>query len=102
MTIYGVLLIMATGLVFAGIVHSLWPMLTGRNVDLQLLFEPNRLFPLNALVVVASAPLLLLQAGLMRLTVPGGLVAWWLMFATAMALCFVQGVVVVVSLSAVG
>jgi hypothetical protein len=102
MTIYGVLMIMAIGLVFAGLMHSLWPMLTGRNVDLQLLFEPSPVFPLNALVVVTAAPLVLLQAGLMRLSVPGGVFAWWLAFILAMALCFVQGVVVVVSLDVVG
>ena len=52
----------AVGIVTAGATASLWTLATGEEPRLGLLLEPSAVAPLRALVVVVSAPLLLLLA----------------------------------------
>ncbi len=90
----------AVGLVTAGLVSNLWAMITGSRVSLELLGQRDAFWPLRAIVLVISAPVLLLAAGFRELgQVRDGLLKWWITFPTAMGWAFVQGVVVVVALS---
>jgi hypothetical protein len=52
----------AVGIVMAGITASLWTLAFEEEPRFGLLLEPSAMAPLRALVVVASAPLLLLFA----------------------------------------
>ena len=52
----------AVGIVTAGITASLWTLAVGEEPRFRLLLEPSAVAPLRALVVVTSAPLLLLMA----------------------------------------
>ena len=52
----------AVGVVTAGITASLWTLAMGEEPRFGLLLEPSSIAPLRALVVVVSAPLLLLLA----------------------------------------
>ena len=93
----------AVGLVTAGLVSNFWPLLTGRDVSLALLEQRDVLMPLRVMVLVLSAPILLIRAGFWELVqTSDGVLKWWLTLPTAMGWAFVQGVVVVVSLSAFG
>lgn len=58
----GYLFAVAVGIVMAGITASLWTLALGEEPRFGLLLEPSAMAPLRALVVVASAPLLLLLA----------------------------------------
>lgn len=58
----GYLFAVAVGIVMAGITASLWALALGEEPRFGLLLEPSAMAPLRALVVVASAPLLLLLA----------------------------------------
>jgi hypothetical protein len=50
----------AVGIVTAGVTASLWTLAVGEEPRFGLLLEPSAIAPLRALVIVASAPLLLL------------------------------------------
>lgn len=90
----------AVGLVTAGLTRNLWPLLTGHDVSLSLLDERSLLMPLRAMVLVISAPVMLMGASLRHMSdAPGGLLKWWITLPAAMGWSFVQGVVVVVTLS---
>ncbi len=52
----------AVGIVAAGITASLWTLAVGEEPRFGLLLESSAIAPLRALVVVVSAPLLLLFA----------------------------------------
>jgi hypothetical protein len=56
----GYLFAVAVGIVTAGVTASLWTLALGEEPRFGLLLEPSAMAPLRALVVVASAPLLLL------------------------------------------
>lgn len=100
--VYTYLFVSAVGLVTAGLVRNLWPLLTGRDVSLTLLEERDVLLPVRAMVLVLSGPVLLIGAGMRELLdASDGVLKWWLTVPTAMGWSFVQGVVVVVSLSAI-
>ncbi len=93
----------AVGLVSAGLVSSLWSVLTGRAVSLGLLADRGLLLPLRVMVLVLSGPVLLIVTGFRQVCGPSGNVfKWWMTLPSAMGWSFVQGVVVVVTLSAIG
>jgi len=99
---YTFLFVSAVGLVAAGFVRNLWPLVTGREVGLTLLEERGFLLPLRAMVLVMSAPLLLIGACLYELEqASDGLFSWWITLPAALGCAFVQGVVVVVALSSI-
>lgn len=52
----------AVGIVAAGITASLWTLAVGEEPRFDLLLEPSAIAPLRALVIVVTAPLLLLLA----------------------------------------
>lgn len=52
----------AVGIVTAGITASLWTLAVGEKPRFGLLLEPSAIAPLRALVIVVTAPLLLLLA----------------------------------------
>lgn len=52
----------AVGIVTAGITASLWTLAVGEELRFGILLEPSTVAPLRALVVIVSAPLLLLLA----------------------------------------
>ena len=52
----------AVGIVTAGVTASLWTLAMREEPRFGLLFEPSAVAPLRALVVIVSAPLLLLLA----------------------------------------
>ena len=58
----GYLFAVAVGIVMAGITTSLWTLALGEEPRFGLLLEPSAIAPLRALMVIASAPLLLLFA----------------------------------------
>ena len=83
--------------------RNLCPLLTGHEVSLGLLQHGGLLMPLRAMVLVVSAPVLLIGASLSAASEASGQVlAWWITLPTAMGWAFAQGVVVVVTLSAIG
>ena len=91
----------AVGIVTAGLVCNAWPLLTGRVVSLALLENRDILMPVRAMVLVLSAPILLIRAGFGELVqTSNGVLKWWMTLPVAMGWAFVQGVVVVVTLSA--
>ena len=58
----GYLFAVAVGIVTAGVTASLWTLALGEEPRFGLLLEPSVIAPLRVLVIVASAPLLLLLA----------------------------------------
>ncbi len=52
-----------TGLVSAGFVATLWPLIGGRPVSWSILQSTTLLLPLELIVVVFSTPFLLAKAG---------------------------------------
>ena len=79
----------AVGVVTAGITGSMWAMATGERPRFGLLLEPSAIAPLRALVVVASAPLLLLLAAWRFVGSP---IAGMLLVAASLGWSFLQGV----------
>ena len=93
----------AVGLVVAGLVRNLWPIVTGHDVGLSLLEERGATLPLRAMVLVVSAPLLLIGASMHQVSrSTGSVLQLWMTLPVAMGWAFVQGVVVVVAISAIG
>ena len=83
-----------TGIVSAGFVSSIWPLVTGRAIGFGSLLEPDVLLPLKVIAVVLSGPVLLLREGAGRVLTHGQLrLGLW---ALAGSLCwsFFQGVIV--------
>ena len=58
----GYLFAVAVGIVMAGITASLWALALGEEPRFGLLLEPSTIAPLRAIVIILSAPLLLLLA----------------------------------------
>ena len=79
----------AVGVVTAGLTGSMWAMATGERPRFGLLLEPSAIAPLRALVVVASAPLLLLLAAWRFVGSP---IAGMLLVAASLGWSFLQGV----------
>ena len=93
----------AIGLVAAGFVKNLWPLVTGREVGLTLLEQRGYLLPFRAMALVLAAPLLLIDACMDELEqASDGLFSWWITLPAALGCAFVQGVVVVVTLASIG
>ncbi len=102
MTLYQFIVICLCGFVSAGVVRALWTLVSGHSPKLSLLLQPGVLAPLRGVCVAACAPVLLAEVGLSALQQRGrGFVALPCL-AMAVALCFVHGVVVLVSLGLVG
>jgi ABC-type nitrate/sulfonate/bicarbonate transport system permease component len=78
----------AVGFVAAGVTGSMWALATGENPRFGLLLEPGLIAPLRALVVVASAPLLLL---LVAWRFVGSTIAGMLLVAASLGWSFLQG-----------
>ena len=78
------------GIAAAGLAGSAWAAVTGSRPGFQLLLEPSLFAPIRAMVVVISAPLLILLAGIKNLDahpiVGGALVA------ASLGWSFLQGV----------
>ena len=79
----------AVGVAAAGVTGSLWALATGERPRFGLLLEPNAFAPLCALVVVASAPLLLLLTAWRFVSRP---IAGMLLIAASLGWSFLQGV----------
>ena len=78
----------AVGFAAAGVTGSMWTLATGEEPRFGLLFEPGLIAPLRALVVVASAPLLLL---LVAWRFVGNAIAGMLLVAASLGWSFLQG-----------
>ena len=78
----------AVGFVAAGVTGSMWALATGENPRFGLLLEPGVIAPLRALVVVASAPLLLLLAAW---RIVGNAIAGMLLVVASLGWSFLQG-----------
>jgi len=101
--VFTFLFVSAIGLVAAGFVKNLWPLVSGHEVGLSLLEQRGYLLPLRAMALVMSAPLLLIGACKDELEqASDGLFSWWITLPAALGCAFVQGVVVVVTLSSIG
>lgn len=79
----------AVGIVTAGVTASLWTLATGEAPRFGLLFEPSAAAPLRTLVVVASAPLLLL---LVAWRYVGSASVGMLLVVASLGWSFLQGV----------
>jgi hypothetical protein len=79
----------AVGTVTAGVTASLWTLATGEEPRFSLLLEPSAVAPLRALVVIVSAPLLLLLAA-WRFVGSAGV--GMLVVAVSLGWSFLQGV----------
>lgn len=79
----------AVGVVAAGVAGSLWALATGEEPHFGLLLEPSLLAPVRALVVVASAPVLLLLTAWRH---AGSAVLGTLLVAASLGWSFLQGV----------
>ena len=79
----------AVGIVAAGISGSMWALATGERPRFGLLFEPSAIAPIRALVVVISAPLMLLL-GAWRLV--GSPIVGMLLVVASLGWSFLQGV----------
>ena len=79
----------AVGIVAAGVSASLWTLAVGEEPRLGHLLEPSAIAPLRALVVVVSAPLLLLLAAWRYV---GSASVGMLLVATSLGCSFLQGV----------
>ena len=78
----------AVGFAAAGITGSLWALATGENPRFGLLLEPGLIAPFCALVVVVSAPLLLLLAAWRFV---GNAIVGMLMVVASLGWSFLQG-----------
>jgi len=78
----------AVGFAAAGVTGSMWTLATGEETRFGLLLEPGLIAPLRALVVVASAPLLLL---LVAWRFVGNAVAGMLLVVASLGWSFLQG-----------
>ena len=97
--VFTYLFVCAVGLVTAGLIRNLWQLTTGRQVSLRLLEDQGLLMPLRAMVIVTSAPLLIVGRVVQPVGGPSdALFKWWIALPAALGLSFIQGVVVVVSL----
>ncbi len=79
----------AVGIATAGVTASLWTLAVGEEPRFGLLLEPSAIAPLRALVVVASAPLLLLHAAWHYVGSAG---IGMLLVAASLGWSFLQGV----------
>jgi hypothetical protein len=78
------------GITAAGLTGSAWAIMSGSRPGFQLLLEPSLLAPVRAMVVVISAPLLILFAGCRKLDahpIFGGV-----LIAASLGWSFLQGV----------
>ena len=91
---FAYLMALLTGFVFAGFVSSLWPLIARREVSFGLLFPASYLLPFEVLVVVFSAPLLLLKTGVRQLKTKRYVVLAWGAIFSAVFCGFFQGVAV--------
>jgi hypothetical protein len=78
----------AVGFVAAGVTESVWALATGESPRFGLLLEPGVTAPLRALVVVASAPLLLLLAAWRFV---GNVIVGTLLIVASLGWSFLQG-----------
>ena len=78
----------AVGFVAAGVTGSMWALATGENPRFGLLLEPGVIAPIRALVVVASAPLLLFLAAWRFV---GNAIAGMLLVVASLGWSFLQG-----------
>ena len=78
----------AVGFVAAGVTGSMWALATGENPRFGMLLEPGLVAPLRALVVVASAPLLLLLAAWRFV---GSTIVGMLLVVASLGWSFLQG-----------
>lgn len=78
----------AVGFAAAGVTGSMWALATGEEPRFGLLLEPGVIAPLRALVVVASAPLLLLLAAWRFV---GNAIAGMLLMVASLGWSFLQG-----------
>ena len=79
----------AAGMVMAGVTSSLWTLVVGEEPRFGLLLEPGVTAPLRVLVVVVSAPLLLLLAAWRYV---GNASVGLLLVAASLGWSFLQGV----------
>ena len=79
----------AVGIVAAGVTGSMWALATGEKPRFGLLLEPSAIAPIRALVVVTSAPLLLLLGAWRFVENP---VVGTLLIAASLGWSFLQGV----------
>ena len=79
----------AVGIVTAGATASLWTLAVGEEPRFGLLLEPSAIAPLRGLVVVASAPLLLL---LVAWRYVGNAGVGMLLVAASLGWSFLQGI----------
>lgn len=80
------------GFVSAGFIASLWPLIGGRDVSVQMLRTTTMLLPFEILAVVLAMPLLLVKTGAQL--VSGGTYRGWGIFAFGGSIIssFFQGV----------
>jgi hypothetical protein len=102
MGLYDFALVVAFGMVASGLSYSLWPLVSGREATMSMFLQSDGWAPLRALVMVVCAPAMLARAGVIGLAGHSSALYWLLAFATSLALCFIQGVVVVVALGLSG
>ena len=79
----------AAGIVLAGVTASLWTLAVGEEPRFGLLLEPSAIAPLRALVVMVSAPILLLVAARHYI---GRASVSMLLVAASLGWSFLQGV----------
>jgi hypothetical protein len=79
----------AVGIVTAGVTASLWTLAAGEQPRFGLLLEASAIAPLRALVVVVSAPLLLMLAAWRYV---GSVGMGLLLVAASLGWSFLQGV----------
>ena len=79
----------AVGIVAAGSVGSMWALATGESPRFSLLLEPSMIAPLQALVVVACVPLMLLFAAW---RFAGSAIVGMLLVVASLGWSFLQGV----------
>ena len=85
----GYLFAVAVGIVMAGITASLWALALGEEPRFGLLLEPSAIAPLRALVIILSAPLLLLLAAWRYI---GNASVAMVLVAASLGWSFLQGV----------
>ena len=79
----------AVGIAAAGVTGSMWALATGASPRFSLLLEPSVFAPLRALVVVISAPLMLLLGAWRFVDNP---IVGTLLIAASLGWSFLQGV----------
>jgi hypothetical protein len=79
----------AVGIAAAGITGSAWALVTGESPRLGLLSEPGLMAPIQGLVVVTYAPILLLFAAWRHV---GSAIVGMLLVAASLGWSFLQGV----------